>query len=205
MPESDPSSADRAERPLADSADVWRWIPAPALLTVVALAQLVLSESGSLHRWKGGGFAMFASNEQRVVQVHVARGPQCLSHRAAWPEHLVLAQRRLANFPTEAGLRALGEDLASGRWRFYFDAPDSDQLRMTPASVAERLGTRMQLPATFDSVQVEAWRLRFHPEGEDRNWNGRLDRGEDVVANGVLDAPLVVPELVLRWSSAEAP
>ena len=48
---------------------------------------------------------------------------------------------------------------------------------------------------------MPAWRLRFRPEGEDRNLNGRLDRGEDLVPNGVLDAPLVVPEQVRRWSS----
>jgi hypothetical protein len=116
---------------------------------------------------------------------------------------LVLEQRRLANFPTDAGLRRLGEDLASGQWRFYFDARDSQRLRMTPASSAERLGTYMAFPASFDSVQIEAWRLRYRPEGEDRNMNGRLDLGEDVVPNGYLDAPLVVPERLLRWSSAE--
>lgn len=61
----------------------------------------------------------------------------------------------------------------------------------------------MAFPAEHDSLQVEAWRLRFHPEGEDRNFNGRLDAGEDVVPNGYLDAPLVVPERILRWSSVE--
>lgn len=183
-----------------------RWLPAPLLLTAVALVQLVLSEEGTLHRWKGGGFAMFASNEERVLQVHIARGPECLSHSASWPEALVLAQDRLANFPTEAGLRALGEELGGPGWRFYFDAPGSQQLRMKPAWAADRLGTRMAVPATFDSVQIEAWKLRFHPEGEDRNLNGRLDPGEDLIPNGRLDAPIVVPERIRRWSSIpEAP
>jgi hypothetical protein len=189
---------ERAPRPLDD---VRRWIPAPALLTVVALAQLLLSEQGPLHRWKGGGFAMFASNEERVLQVHVARGDQCLSHRATWPEPLVLEQDRLASFPTEAGLRDFGEELGSGDWSFYFDAADSESLRVTPTWAAEQLGTHMEHPATFDSVQIDAWRMRFRPEGEDRNLNGRLDRGEDRIPNGTLDAPLVVPERIRRWSS----
>lgn len=201
MDPSGPAFTDRQERPRG--AARW-WIPAPALLTAVALVQFVLSDYGSLDRWKGGGFAMFASNEERVLQIHVAEGPRCLSHRAAWPEALVLAQRRLANFPTDASLRALGEELAGGEWRFYFDARDREQLRMTPRWVAERLGTSMAFPATFDSVQVEAWRLRFHPEGEDRNFNGRLDAGEDVIPNGYLDTTLVVPEQILRWSTAPA-
>lgn len=192
-----------APPPRDPKTDARWWVPAPLLLVAVAAVQLVLSEQGALHRWKGGGFAMFASNEERVLQVHVADGQRCLSHRAAWPDSLVLAQRRLANFPTEAGLRALGEELAGGGWRFYFDARDAEQLRVTPAWVADQLGTYMAFPARFDSVQVEAWRLRFHPEGEDRNLNGRLDPGEDLVPNGYLDAPLVVPERVARWSSAE--
>lgn len=200
MSESGPASTDRAERP---SGGAWWWVPAPALLIAVALVQLVLSEHSALHRWKGGGFAMFASNEQRVLQVHVAQGAQCLSHRAAWPEHLALEQDRLANFPTEAGLSAIGEELAGGAYRFYFDERQSEVLRVRPAWVADRLGTYIAFPATFDSVQVEAWRLRFRPEGEDRNFNGRLDAGEDLVPNGYLDAPLVVPERVARWSSAE--
>lgn len=181
------------------------WIPAPALLSLVAMIQLVLSEHGPLHRWKGGGFAMFAGNEERVLQVHVADGTRCLSHRAAWPEHLLRVQRRLASFPTEAGLRALGEGLAGGGWHFYFDAQESDALRVTSASTADRLGTYMAFPARFDSVQIDAWRLRFYPHGEDRNRNGRLDRGEDVVPNGYLDAPLVIPERIVRWSSVPEP
>lgn len=188
------------ERPGAPS-DAWRWLPAPALLFVVAVAQLLLSEYGVLHRWKGGGFAMFASNEERVLQVHVARGAQCLSHDALWPDRLILAQRRLANRPTEAGLASLGEELAGGEWRFYYDARESERLRMRPAWVAERLDTRMAFPADFDSVQLDAWRLRFRAAGEDRNANGRLDAGEDLVPNGRLDAPLVVPERIRRWSS----
>jgi hypothetical protein len=144
---------------------------------------------------------MFASNEDRVLQVHVAEGARCLSHGAVWPDHLVLAQQRLANFPTKAGLRRLGEELASGDWCFYFDAPEREVLQMRPRPAAAHLTTYMAFPASFDSVQVEAWRLRFHAAGEDRNANGRLDPGEDVIANGYVDAPLVVPERILRWSS----
>ena len=202
MTESGPPEGARAPRPLDDAR---RWLPAPLLLTAVALAQLLLSEQGPLHRWKGGGFAMFASNEERALQVHIARGAECLSHRASWPEALILAQDRLANFPTEAGLRALGEELGGGGWRFYFDSRESEELRMTPAWAADRLGTHVAFPATFDSVQIDAWRLRFRPEGEDRNRNGRLDPGEDLVPNGQLDAPLVVPERVRRWSSVPEP
>jgi hypothetical protein len=193
-------SADSEERPERLAAR-W-WLPAPALLTVVVLAQLVLSDHGPLHRWKGGGFAMFASNDERVLQVHIAEGPRCSSDRAAWPEELVLDQRRLANFPTQAGLRAFGRELEEG-WRFYFDASDREVLRMTRTWTAERLGTPMAFPDAHDSIQIDAWRLRFRAEGEDRNFNGHLDAGEDLVPNGTLDAPLVVPERILRWSSVE--
>jgi hypothetical protein len=171
------------------------------LLVLIASTQLALSEADELDRWKGGGFAMFATNEHRLFQIHLSDGDRCVSDHVMWPAPLAIEQTRLTKYPTESRLASFAEDLLT-EWRFHYDDATGTNLRVVSNERASAWNTYQAFPARFDGLRLEVWRFVFRVRGEDRNGNGALDPGEDLVANGVLDAPLVIPELILSWTGA---
>lgn len=86
----------------------------PLALAVVAGAQFVLAHATPLSPWKGGGFGMFASQDQpraRTLRVHL------LTEAGAF---VVLDDRgaeSLLAWPRRAALREVARRAACARWR----------------------------------------------------------------------------------------
>jgi hypothetical protein len=94
-----------------------------ALLVALALAQIGLSYGAQLSPWKGGGFGMFATNDHgafRSVRVYALGAAGEV--RVEVPPELRRAELRVRELPSEGGLRALAEALAS-------EAPGASALR----------------------------------------------------------------------------
>jgi hypothetical protein len=91
----------------------------PALLIVVAVIQVSLSQTVDLTAWKGGGFGMFSTLDHgayRGVDI-VVDGPD-RSESLEIPPSLEIAAARAAAFPSDWLLRALAEGVAAREQRY---------------------------------------------------------------------------------------
>ena len=114
----------------------WAAIPA-VVLAVVAATQIVMTEVQMLSPWKGGGFGMFSTLDERpfrYVRMFV-RGPE--------------RSEELAVPPSLEDLAASAEILPSDR-----------QLERLARAVVAREHRRGQ-PA--DQVRIDVWRVEFAP------------------------------------------
>lgn len=112
-----------------------RALVAPALLVVLALAQIGAWRGIGLSPWKGGGFGMFATNDHgafRMVRVvELAAGGE---RRVALPGDLDRLRRHAREVPRETNLRRLAEALRARVpslgalrvevWRTEFESAD---------------------------------------------------------------------------------
>ncbi len=84
------------------------WV-APALLVVLALAQIGGWLAFDLSPWKGGGFGMFASNDHGAFrQVVVFEHGEDGTRRVSLPSELDRLRRHVREVPRESNLRRLG-------------------------------------------------------------------------------------------------
>src|SRR5262245_42025532 len=91
----------------------WRLVP-PALLTVVALAQIAASFALRLFPWKGGGFGMFSSLDHSAFRgVDIVIEAPDRSEALEIPVSLDLMATRAANCPADWMLRRLAEQVAA--------------------------------------------------------------------------------------------
>jgi hypothetical protein len=91
----------------------WRLLP-PALLTVVAVGQILLARTVELTPWKGGGFGMFSTLDHgayRGVDI-VIEGPD-RSEALDIPPSLEQAAARAAACPANWLLRRLAEGVVA--------------------------------------------------------------------------------------------
>ena len=118
---------------------------APLLLVVVATAQLGLAHAYDLTPWKGGGFGMFSTIDDRVLVVEVEVEQQRHSVdaealAAVVDGHLI---ERAVSMPNEAALAGVAEPLLAASWRLPEAAsapgveavPAHDSAGAEPASV----------------------------------------------------------------------
>jgi hypothetical protein len=96
----------------------WRLLP-PALLTVVAVVQIVLALTIDLTPWKGGGFGMFSTLDHgayRGVDI-VIEGPD-RSEALDIPPSLEQMAARAAACPADWLLRRLAEGVVARERRY---------------------------------------------------------------------------------------
>ena len=120
------------------SSDRWRVWPSPALLVVVACAQIALAHTAELSPWKGGGFGMFATidgTSTRFVRLYV-RAPD-RSEEIAMQPSFERAASRARLFPSRPMLERLADAVAAREARY-------------------------ERPVTDVTVQV--WRVRFESD-----------------------------------------
>jgi hypothetical protein len=85
---------------------------APALLVLLALAQLGGWRCAALSPWKGGGFGMFATNDHGAFRiVRVLELSDAGERPVALPSELDRLRRHARELPREANLRRLAEAL----------------------------------------------------------------------------------------------
>jgi hypothetical protein len=95
-----------------------KYLP-PALLVLIAVIQVGLTQAFELTAWKGGGFGMFSTLDHgayRGVDV-VVEGPD-RSESLAIPPSLETIAARVAAFPTEWLLRELAEGVVAREQRY---------------------------------------------------------------------------------------
>lgn len=91
----------------------------PALLTIVAVAQIGLARTSELTAWKGGGFGMFATLDHgayRGVDIQVDATER--SESLAIPPSLEVAAARAAACPADWLLRRLAEGVVARERRY---------------------------------------------------------------------------------------
>ena len=163
---------------------------APALLIVIALTQLVLTQTTELTPWKGGGFGMFTvvnSMYGRIwsVEIEDAAGEQIkvLAHPPGpLATHLNLRQQ---SFPTaevvgQAADQALGlhyEPVAysdAALWRDWGPAADRPSQSVRDATYALPISTALpgmpQLGQPTTRVRVQMLRPNFSAENLQISW-----------------------------------
>ena len=116
----------------------WRALLPVALLTIVAVAQVILARTAGLSAWKGGGFGMFSTTDdggRRYVRIFVTAPER--SEEIGIAPSLEDAARRAAALPADGQL--------------------SNLARMVIAR--ER---RYQRPV--NAVRIENWRVEYAPE-----------------------------------------
>jgi len=136
----------------------------PALLTVVALQQMVLSRTADLVPWKGGGFGMFSSvdsERSRIIRAFViAEGREYPV--ASSIDELGRAVPKAAAYPTRARLERLAERMAELPW--WLDpetrAASPDRGTGKPRRRIRPTAIRLQIfRIVFDSASRGAERL----------------------------------------------
>ena len=91
----------------------------PALLTIVAVAQIGLARTSELTAWKGGGFGMFATLDHgayRGVDIQVDATER--SESLEIPPSLEVAAARAAACPADWLLRRLAEGVVARERRY---------------------------------------------------------------------------------------
>jgi len=138
-----------------------RWA-VPALLVVVAVAQICRVRGYDLTPWKGGGFGMFSSVDTldaRFVSFHVETSTDVVPVEP--PSHMAKDILRVRAMPSQDGLNRIARRLAGHIWL------KSDGQSKTPAIVPLERGQGDPLPdevAPVKSVRVELWRQTFNAE-----------------------------------------
>lgn len=144
----------------------------PVLMTVVALVQVVLTQTQDLTPWKGGGFGMFASvdrAEHRAVRAYLVTAtgevPALLDAPEGDPAVAGPVLIRARNLPDRGGLEALATEVGAQEW---VSAEDEDG---TPVAVVrddsddDDGSEEATGPAVaFDAVRLEVWKLGFTSE-----------------------------------------
>jgi hypothetical protein len=88
------------------------WLPA-ALLTVVAVNQLVLAATESLSPWSGGGFGMFSSTDSPANRhLHAFVQNEGIRREVRIPPEFADRVRRATTLPTRKRLGTLAADIA---------------------------------------------------------------------------------------------
>lgn len=92
----------------------------PALLCVIACAQIYYAMTGSLSPWKGGGFGMFStvdSPDARFLRVYLINGNEEIP--VLVPDSLKTLAREAQTIPNRALLSKLADRMARGTWGPY--------------------------------------------------------------------------------------
>jgi hypothetical protein len=92
----------------------------PALLCVIACAQIYVSMTRSLSPWKGGGFGMFStvdSPDARFLRIYLINGSE--ETPVLVPDRLKTLAREAQTIPTRALLLELADRMAHGTWGPY--------------------------------------------------------------------------------------
>lgn len=133
--------SEEAERSRLRRGDARRGALAPALLVLLALAQIALALGQDLSAWKGGGFGMFSTTEhggwrvlRLAVEVPGAPAPQPVTVTPA----LVREARRAREHPSEAVLRRLARRVGEAYPEARAVRVEVDRTRFDPQSLEPR-------------------------------------------------------------------
>ncbi len=128
------------ERRYGESEGSERWsrralIP-PAILCAVALIQVGLTRTQDLSPWKGGGFGMFSTNDDRLRPIRIWVTDSAGEREIGVPEGLGKEAGRVTAMPSDRRLRGLARAIG------HREDPRGD---------------------TISRVRVSVWRARFAP------------------------------------------
>lgn len=150
----DPASHD------APAAARWRralvYLP-PALLTIVALQQIVLTKTSSLVPWKGGGFGMFSSvdsERSRMLRAFVLVDDRSYAVVGSI-DALGLAVGKAISLPSPGRLNDIAGRLARRTW--WLD-PKTNTVSL------EREGDERRIRVRATAVRVQVFRVLFHSD-----------------------------------------
>ena len=138
----------------------WAAFITPILLSLVSLNQIYLYNVDHLNRWKGGGFGMFSTIQERYIHIHLIKknALECAEPHNDFRKKF----SKVTNYPNYLALELLAKKLSTNLWVYNFD-PDNPK---KPTSVRmigkkETLNAHDQL-AAFDSVELQVFDISFN-------------------------------------------
>jgi hypothetical protein len=161
---------------------------APALLVVVALAQMYTSHTRHLTPWKGGGFGMFStvdSTSARFFRLYLVTESKAKARCDVLelPVKIPVSSNRhrsaleaIRAMPTEAAVQKLAEKLAVLPWAYYSADGDGGQwpeVNGDDPAATRRVASRIAVPkdarekgekgtrVPVKALRLELWRYRF--------------------------------------------
>jgi len=146
----------------------------PALLCLIACAQIYSATTGSLSPWKGGGFGMFStvdSPDARFLRIYLINDGEEIP--VLVPDSLKTLARKAQTVPSPALLSDLAERLARGTWEPYRLTNPVESYRAarpgTDATAADALAG-----LTDPSEPLDYYGLRLPADGGKCSPDGRL-------------------------------
>jgi len=129
------------------------------VLLLVAGNQILLTETEGLSFWKGGGFGMFASINDRFSHIHLHEKGEVKC--ADFPKELKSDLRRTEIFPSYSALGKLVEEYSRRDWIYYTKTTKgASQLAARMIEEGERDWDKRSL-VNFDQLSLEVWDIQF--------------------------------------------
>jgi hypothetical protein len=146
----------------------------PALLCVIACAQIYGALAGPLSPWKGGGFGMFStvdSPDARFLRIYLINGSEEIP--VLVPDGLKTLARKTQTIPSRALLSELAGRMARGTWEPYRLTHPVQSFQAAQAK-EDAAATDTLVGLTNSPPPADYYGLRLLPEAGKCSPDGRL-------------------------------
>ena len=139
----------------------WLGFIPPILLCLVSLNQIYLYNNDYLNRWKGGGFGMFSTIQERYFHIHLIRNNalECAHAHAEFSKEF----ESIRNYPNYLKLEQLSKKLSQKTWVYLFNKNSRKPTSVKMIGSKETLKAEDKI-ANFDSIELQVFDVIFHKE-----------------------------------------
>ena len=139
----------------------WLGFIPPILLCLVSLNQIYLYNNDYLNRWKGGGFGMFSTIQDRYFHIHLIRNGvlECANPHIEFSKEF----ESIRNYPNYLKLEQLSKKLSQKTWVYLFNKNSRRPTSVKMIGSKETLNAKDRI-ANFDSIELQVFDVIFHKE-----------------------------------------
>lgn len=132
-----------------------------ALLILVSANQINLYQSDYLNRWKGGGFGMFSTINERYYHIHLIYNDtlECAEPHSDYGNELY----KITNYPNYLALETLTKKLTSHVWIYTYGMDKKKPTSVQMIGKSDSLKANDKI-ANFDSVEIQVFDMAFNKE-----------------------------------------
>ena len=139
---------------------IYAFVPS-LLLIIICFVQIYLSNFSVLTPWKGGGFGMFSSVNNRFIHMHLYDKDKFYCSDV--PNSLKRNRRQMENFPTQRLLKNYASQMISRPWvkKTYYLSDGSITERARIVEDYERIWNQND-SIYFDALSIEIYDYEFN-------------------------------------------